>query len=476
VSVRLRALGAFVLLLVLFLALVFVQVAVGDRLQDERTARADLITRTQEANRAVLQFMTDTETGVRGFQLTGSRKFLEPYESGRAGALGALSAVEEDHDSEVQRLVGEERQAVSRWLYAYAIPIVNAGTADADEERAERGKDMFDRIRTANSAVDAAVVTEQETTAAAGRRPERTTQLLFATLAVLILVTGLGVAVLHQRHLLHLLERLRRTLRHAVAAEMRTDRDRQETAESPAERLRLRQLRLINELRILDEQKDVFVSTVTHELRTPLTNILGYTEMLADDDLTPAQARGVDVILRNANRLQATVADLILLDRGTDRTGSEAVPVDVAALAGGLHADLGPAARAKDLSSTLQAEPAWVRGDAAHLQRALRNLMENAIKFTPAGGRVGCTIAAFDEHVVVTVTDTGIGIPADDVPGLFTPFHRAANAMHLAVQGNGLGLAIVRTIVTEHGGSVTARSELGRGSSFTVTLPAALAR
>jgi two-component system phosphate regulon sensor histidine kinase PhoR len=117
-----------------------------------------------------------------------------------------------------------------------------------------------------------------------------------------------------------------------------------------------------------------------------------------------------------------------------------------------------------------------VRGDAAHLERALRNLMENAIKFTPAGGRVDFTIAALDENVVVTVTDTGIGIPADDVPGLFTPFHRAANAMHLAVQGNGLGLAIVRTIVTEHGGSVAARSELDRGSSFTVTLPAALAR
>lgn len=636
-SVKQRAAGGFAVLLVLFLALVFVQLVVGDRLRDEHAERADGITRTREANRAALQLMTDAETGVRGFQLTGRRTFLEPYESGRAGAFAAFDSVEaEKPGGEVRRLLSEERQAASQWLYAYAIPIVNAGTADADEGRAERGKEMFDRIRTANSDVDAAIATEQETTAAADRDQERLAQLLFATLAVLILVIGLGVAVTHQRQLLQPIEHLRRTLRrltagdlsararvtgpaeiraligtvnvlaeqterligaeqaraargelrHVVASELRSDRDWQEIAERIAERLasafgavavhsratvqrgstlevtvpagagplddelihrlrdgepgqvvvvpelpgavavplagdtecapgliclvrpfapvwpeqerrllaaaaremehaltqerlRLRQLRLISELRILDEQKDVFVSTVTHELRTPLTSILGHTEMLADGDggeLSAAQRHSVDVILRNANRLHGTVADLLLLDRGSDRTGVEAVPVDVAALAGGLHADLGPAARAKDLDATLTAEPAWVRGDAAHLERALRNLMENAIKFTPAGGRVGCTIASRGDDVVVTVTDTGIGIPAEDVPGLFTPFHRAANAMHLAVQGNGLGLAIVRTIVTEHGGSVAAHSQLNRGSSFTVTLPAALAR
>ncbi|HEY0531518.1 MAG TPA: ATP-binding protein [Actinoplanes sp.] len=630
-SVKQRAVASFTLLLLLFLALVFLQLVVGDRLRDEHTARADRMTRAREANRAALQFMTDAETGVRGFQLTGERNFLEPYESGRIGAFSAFGQV--NGDSEVQRLVREEHQAAFRWLYAYAIPIVNAGAADADQDRAERGKDLFDRVRTANSDADAAIATEQETTAAADRGQEHLAQLLFAALAVLILGTGLGVALLHQRHVLHPLEHLRRTLRrltagdlsaraevggpaevrtligtvnglaeqterligaeqaraargelrHAVAAELRSDRDWPEIAERIAahlartfgagqvhsrsvvrrgstlevtlpaggdpldaelarriregepeevtvlpelpgaiaiplagdtdcapgliclvrpsapvwsqgerrllaaaareiehgltqERLRLRQLRLINELRILDEQKDVFVSTVTHELRTPLTSILGYTEMLADDDLSPAQVRSVDVILRNANRLRATVADLLLLDRGNDRTGSEPAPVDVAALAGGLHAELGPAARAKDLDATLDAEPAWVRGDAAHLERALRNLMENAIKFTPAGGRVGLRVAAGKDDVVVTVTDTGIGIPADDLPGLFSPFHRAANAMHLAVPGNGLGLAIVRTIVAEHGGSVAARSELDRGSSFTVTLPAVLAR
>jgi signal transduction histidine kinase len=238
-------------------------------------------------------------------------------------------------------------------------------------------------------------------------------------------------------------------------------------------RLRLRQARLISELRTLDEQKDVFVSTVTHELRTPLTSILGYAEMLADGDgVSPAERRGLDAILRNAHRLQATVSDLLLLDRSTDRAEAEPVPVDLAALAGTLHDDLNSAATAKDLRSELVAEPAWVRGDAAQLKRALRYLLENAIKFTPAGGRLECRLTTVESNVVVTVSDTGIGIPADDVPGLFTPFHRGANAMDQAVQGTGLGLAIVRTIVTEHGGTVAARSELARGSTFTVTLPA----
>jgi signal transduction histidine kinase len=170
--------------------------------------------------------------------------------------------------------------------------------------------------------------------------------------------------------------------------------------------------------------------------------------------------------------LQATVGDLLLLDRSTDRAEAEPVPVDLAALAATLHDDLHSAATAKDLRSELAAEPAWVRGDGAQLKRALRYLLENAIKFTPAGGRLECRLTTVESNVVVTVTDTGIGIPADDVPGLFTPFHRGANAMDQAVQGTGLGLAIVRTIVTEHGGTVAARSELGLGSTFTVTLPA----
>jgi len=109
-------------------------------------------------------------------------------------------------------------------------------------------------------------------------------------------------------------------------------------------------------------------------------------------------------------------------------------------------------------------------------RRLLHNLMENAIKFTCPGGRVGCRVSPESGSAVLTVTDTGIGIPEADLPVLFTPFHRAANAIDQAVQGTGLGLAIVADIVAEHGGTVNVGSQVGEGSTFTVTPPAAAAR
>ena len=240
--------------------------------------------------------------------------------------------------------------------------------------------------------------------------------------------------------------------------------------------LQSRQARLISELRILDARKDTFIQTVTHELRTPLTSILGYTEMLTEDDgdgLDAMQRRALNAILRNAHRLQDTIGDLVLLDRPDDGAAVNAELLDLAALASTVRHDLSNAARAKDLDVTFDSEESWVHGDRTQLQRALRKLMENAIKFTPAGGSVTCRMTTDDRAVTVAVTDTGIGIPAEDVPGLFTPFHRAGNAMDQAVQGPGLGLAIVRDIVRDHGGTIAVQSVVGRGSTFTLTLPAA---
>lgn len=241
------------------------------------------------------------------------------------------------------------------------------------------------------------------------------------------------------------------------------------------QRLHHRQARLITELRVLDERKDAFVATVTHELRTPLTSILGYTEMLTDGDggeLSPLQRRGVTAILRNAHRLNDTVADLLLLDRANNTVGESAVRVNLAEVTATLHAEFEPPARGRELTLTGEADEVWVDGDVRQLERVLRNLLDNAMKFTGPGGAIGYRLRAAGTAAVLTVTDTGIGIPEADLAGLFTPFHRAVNAMDRAVQGSGLGLAIVRNIVAEHGGTVTAESRLGRGSTFTVTLPA----
>jgi two-component system phosphate regulon sensor histidine kinase PhoR len=629
-NLRFRVAAGFAVLCALFLALVSLQLVVGDRLQAEHDDRVARIERMIDANRQVLQYMTDAETGVRGFQLTGDHAYLMPYDSGRAGAFTALDELRDAVRTEdLGRLVASERAAADHWLYAYGIPIVNAGAADTDAGRAAQGKTLFDQLRAVNGSVADELTAERTTTVAAGRRDLHRLHLLFGLLALIVLGTGLGIAWLHQRHLLRPLEHIRRTLRRLadgdhtararpagpgemravigtlndlaaeterlltgeqsrvaaadvrqrVAAELRAERDPGETGRRVAriigealhgdavygrmtagqgasltvdwpagappldpglaaeiragqthavrefgaglavalsgddecppglllvtragggrwtaderdllagvcreidhavrqQRLHLRQSRLIRELRTLDAQKDVFVSTVTHELRTPLTSILGFTEMLTDGepgDLSPAQRRGLDAILRNAHRLEATVADLLLLDRANGPIGDQPLPLDLAAILAGVHDQVAPAARAKNVTSRLETAPAWVRGDVVQLERAMRKLVDNAIKFTAAGGHFELRLAVDGPNAVVTVTDTGMGIPADDLPGLFTPFHRAANAMDQAVQGPGLGLAIVRTIVREHGGTVSAHSELGAGSTFTVILPA----
>jgi signal transduction histidine kinase len=235
-----------------------------------------------------------------------------------------------------------------------------------------------------------------------------------------------------------------------------------------------KQARLITELRMLDQRKDAFIQTVTHELRTPLTSILGYTEMITDEDgaLTTLQQRALNAILRNAHRLHETIGDLILLDRPDHDATAHTEALDLADLTHLVRDELTGAARAKNLTVTVEADQGWVHGDRTQLQRALRKLLENAIKFTPDGGSVDCRLTADTRAVAVSVTDTGIGIPAADVPGLFTPFHRAGNAMDQAVQGPGLGLAIVRDIVRDHGGTIAVQSVVGRGSTFTLTLPA----
>jgi signal transduction histidine kinase len=447
-SVSRRVGAGFSLLVLLFLAVVTVPLIAGDRLQDGRRRTGDRLDAVRAANEAVLQNMTDAETSVRGFQLTGRRDFLEPYDSGRVGAFTALTAAEAGtRDPAVTRLLDAERLAAAHWLSAYAVPTVLGGVADDDESRMDRGRQMFDAVRTSNAAAGRAVAAEGKAAAAGAERTYRLATLLFAVLDLLFIALALLLFALGRRQLLAPLE----------------------------QRLQHRQSRLIGEQRALDDRKDAFVATVTHELRTPLTSILGYTEMLADGDggeLSALQQRGVAAILRNALRLQETVADLLLLDRTTSRLGASHPPVDLTGITAAAVAELTAPAAGKDLVLTLHcAGPAWVRGDEDQLRRAVHNLLDNAIKFTAPGGRIVCRIGVRDGAAAVTVTDTGIGIPPDDLAGLGTPFHRAANAMDQAVQGSGLGLAIVYTIVAEHGGTIEAQSQVDTGSTFTMTLP-----
>jgi signal transduction histidine kinase len=251
-----------------------------------------------------------------------------------------------------------------------------------------------------------------------------------------------------------------------------------------SERVRATELRRARESRdrerrlaALETAKSDFMATVSHELRTPLTSISGYLELLLDTGsatLAPAQLRMLEVIGRNTVRLRELVEDMLTLaniESGGFRTESE--PLDLAPVVERAVVAIGPAA--DKASVGLHADvrgPLPLRGDTVQLDRVLTNLLSNAIKFTSADGTVSVHAERRADELVLTVADTGMGIPADEQQALFTRFFRATNAIHKAVPGTGLGLAIVRTIVDHHGGSIEITSTENVGTTATVRLPA----
>lgn len=244
--------------------------------------------------------------------------------------------------------------------------------------------------------------------------------------------------------------------------------------------LRLREMResQVDQLTALDRQKTDFMATVSHELRTPLTSINGYLELLQDGDygaLTSGQREALDIVGRNAHRLRGLIEDLLVLNK-IEATGlqSSTEEVEVDSLLDGVADLLRPVADAAGVS--LLVEPVdpelTIHVDRGQLERSLINLGSNAVKFTPTGGQATIAANRVDDQVVITVADTGIGIPEKDLPDLFSRFFRASNATAAAIPGTGLGLAIVRAIVEGHGGELQVDSVEHRGTVMTVVLPA----
>ncbi|MBS1818346.1 MAG: DUF4118 domain-containing protein [Acidobacteria bacterium] len=231
------------------------------------------------------------------------------------------------------------------------------------------------------------------------------------------------------------------------------------------------------QLALANRLKDDFLATLSHELRTPINAILGWSQILSTAEPTPDRLRkGLDTISRNA-RLQARMVEE-LLDMSRIVAGGlrlELRRVDVAALVEQALDAIRPAAEARHLTITTEMQPDLaVQGDAVRLQQVLWNLISNAVKFTPAGGSVAVSAQPCDAEVIISVSDSGIGIAPDFLPHVFERFRQADSSPTREHGGLGLGLAIVRHIVELHGGLVAVASDgVGRGTTFTVRLPAA---
>jgi two-component system phosphate regulon sensor histidine kinase PhoR len=232
-------------------------------------------------------------------------------------------------------------------------------------------------------------------------------------------------------------------------------------------------------LQELDRAKDSFVSTVSHELRTPLTSIVGYLEVMSEGGmgrLPTGVSAGLAIIERNAARLRDLVEDLLTLSAyDAEVIQLDRQPVNLTGLASECQQAFMPLATDKRIELRLVAETGLpqVLVDRAHLERVVQNLLGNAVKFSHSGGRVTLRLAADDDHVVLTVADTGIGIPAEEQEQVFARFFRSSLSMAHEIQGAGLGLSLVQTVVEWHGGTVQVDSVEDQGTTVTVRLPRA---
>ena len=225
----------------------------------------------------------------------------------------------------------------------------------------------------------------------------------------------------------------------------------------------------------LDEIHDTFIRNVSHELRTPLALLMGYADLLYAGELgtlSPEQQQAVGIIVNRTQELKKTVTRISTLlavqahkyvqqlftpmSLVTQVFEAQCACAEVSGIAMELH---------------LSAELPRVIGDAEQLQLAFECLIENAIKFTPRGGRISVHLWADQDGVNLSVTDTGIGIAPEDMAHLFAPFEQLDGTLSRAYSGLGLGLTLARSIVIAHGGEIIVDSQPGRGSCFTIKLP-----
>ena len=230
----------------------------------------------------------------------------------------------------------------------------------------------------------------------------------------------------------------------------------------------------ITDLRRADQIRRDFVANVSHELRTPLTAIRGYVEALLDGATDEEEThRFLEIIGRHSTRMERLVKDLLRLARLDARQEAlERAPCDVQQLFRGVVADLAPAIEAKRQHMTIDVprEDASVSADPAKLHDIIRNLVENAVNYSPEDAEVRLAAARSNGQFTITVSDSGPGIPADDLTRVFERFYRVDKSRSRP-GGTGLGLAIVRHLVELHGGTASAANRPEGGAVFTVTLP-----
>jgi signal transduction histidine kinase len=475
-----------------FLVLVFANSALSDA--TERQARAGEITST---TLRLEKLVVDLETGLRGLVLTGDERFLRPYVVARRALPAQLSEFERlVEDGTVQKRPAARLATLIReYVRDYLAPLVEIARIDrraANTPIATReGRQRTDAIRARFQSFLAAVEQEAaDSTRAAGRLSRRAT--LAAAAGVLGSIALIGLFGIY------LARSIGRPVR-AVASgsseiaggdlSLRLPEDGPgEVGEltrsfnEMAQRLTESRQELERQnaaLRESEQLKTELLSTVSHELRTPLASVLGFTTLLLQRDFDAETRRHyLGIVDAQGRRLEAILEDFLdvqMIETGRLKLAHELV--DMAALLRDqleLYAGQSPNHRLElSLPVDGREEPLPpVRGDPNRLTQVVGNLLSNAIKYSPDGGDVEVRGEHADAAVQISVSDTGIGIPASQQERIFTKFFRG-EAGGSGISGAGLGLAFSREVVEAHGGRMGFESTAGRGSTFWVELPAA---
>ena len=434
----------------------------------DRTDR--VIARANELGRLII----DQETGVRAFLLTEDQLFLEPYEGAHPDAV--MTALEHEiNDPEQLARMRDLHVQYAAWAEATRHAIAHPAEARTAEALRLRKEEMDGMRRALAGFLAGAEAMRAVKSEQAGREAAITA----VGTAALLVSLGVALALLSRRQLRKVAE----TYQGALA--------RVALSEAALGRLVDRERAALTEAREAARMKDEFLSTLSHELRTPLTAILGWAAVLrtrarADDGrgastaplLPPSpevSTRALAAIERNARAQSQLVDDLLDVSRIVN--GKLRLDLQRMDLAAALRAAIdvvrfSAESKGVTLDAVLAPTELPMVGDAHRLQQVAWNLMSNAIKFTPRGGRVEARVERAGGAAQIVVRDTGEGITPEFLPYVFERFRQADASMKRSHGGLGLGLAIVKLIVEMHGGEVRAESAgPGLGATFTVTLP-----
>lgn len=233
----------------------------------------------------------------------------------------------------------------------------------------------------------------------------------------------------------------------------------------------------VTQQRVADESRNGFVAQATHELRTPLTTMRLYLEQLVEDgDKDPlVKARCLNVLNSESRRLERIVSDMLSvseIEAGTFKVRGD--DVNIPELWSHLEEDFKAQAADKEITLSFETPPKWplLKGDRDKIEMALHNLVGNAIKYTPEGGNVVVRASEVNAVLMIEVSDNGIGIKPDELELVFEKFYRSKDKRIASITGSGIGLALARQVVRLHGGDITVKSQIDKGSTFMLTLPA----